>query len=97
MLVLVINKVTEERGCLDDLIKLLNSANKDSRTINNENGLTSGSTNDQCHKLGSYSNEVSLCKCTNNLCNSSLKQVQLIKPLWISLIFFVEYILRVFL
>ncbi|CAF4147629.1 unnamed protein product, partial [Adineta steineri] len=57
---LVINKVTEERGCLDDLIKLLNFANKDSRTFNNENGLTSGSSNDQCHKLGAHANSMSL-------------------------------------
>jgi len=96
MLFLVINKVTEERGCLDDLIKLLNFQNKDSRTLNNENGLTSGSSNDQCHKLGPYGNGMSLCKCTNNLCNSSLKQIQLIKPLWIFLILFVQHILRVF-
>ncbi|CAF1365620.1 unnamed protein product, partial [Adineta steineri] len=59
---LVINKVTEERGCLDDLIKLLNFANKDSRTFNNENGLTSGSSNDQCHKLGAHANSISVSK-----------------------------------
>ena len=97
ILVLVINKITEERGCLDDLIKLLNFVNKDSRTVNNENGLTSGSSNDQCHKLGPYGNGMSLCKCTNNLCNSSSKYIQLTKSLFIFIILLVQHIQRVFL
>ncbi|CAF3531568.1 unnamed protein product, partial [Rotaria sp. Silwood2] len=57
---LVINKVTEERGCLDDLINLINSVNKNSQTLSGRNGYTSGSSNDQCHKFGVYGNGMSL-------------------------------------
>lgn len=70
---IVINKLTEERGCLDDLIKLINAANKFNQTFNNENSYATDSLNDQCQKLGAYGNGMSLCKCTNNLCNLSSK------------------------
>ncbi|UJR29522.1 hypothetical protein I4U23_010739 [Adineta vaga] len=90
---LVINKVTEERGCLDDLIKLLNFGNKDNRKSSNENSLTSGSSNDQCHKLGTYGNGMSLCRCTNHLCNSSLKQI--VSTKFFVMILILQYFLRV--
>ena len=83
----VINKISEERGCIDDLMKLLNLANRSSRprtsssssssssgSEENERGLTSVSSDDQCQKLGSYSNGMLLCKCTTHLCNSASEQ-----------------------
>ncbi|CAF0870312.1 unnamed protein product [Rotaria sp. Silwood1] len=90
---LVINRVTEERGCLDDLIKLINSANKNNQTLNNRTGYPSGSSNDQCHKFGTYGNGMSLCKCTNNLCNLSSKKIHLTKPVLILIILLVQHIL----
>ena len=89
--------MTEERGCLDDLIKLLNHANKDSRTLNDGNSLTSGSPNDQCQKLGTQGNGMSLCKRATNLCNSSIKTIHLTNSFLISSILFIEIFLRVFL
>lgn len=46
---IVIHELTEERECLDDLIKLINSAKKNNKTLNDRNGYTSGLSNDQCH------------------------------------------------
>ncbi len=97
MVVIVLGKLAEERGCVDDLIKLLNYSNKGSRTLNDENELTSESSNDQCHRLGTYGNGISLCKCTSHLCNSSLKQIQLTKSIIIFIILSLQYFLGVFL
>jgi hypothetical protein len=94
---LVINKETEERGCLDDLIRLLNFANKGSRTSNEEERLSSGSSNDQCQKLGTSGNGMSLCKCTSNLCNLSSKTIHLTKPVLTLFILLIQCFLRVFL
>ncbi|CAF0962903.1 unnamed protein product [Rotaria magnacalcarata] len=91
---LVINKVTEERGCLDDLIELINSANKNNKTSSNRTTHPNGLSNDQCHKLGAYENGISLCKCTNNLCNLSSKRIHLTKSLIPFMILFVQYFLR---
>ncbi|CAF1112746.1 unnamed protein product [Rotaria sordida] len=87
---LVINKVTEERGCLDDLIKLINSANKGNKTLNDKNEYRTGSSNDQCHKLGGYGNGMSLCKCTNNLCNFSSKKIHLTNFIFILIILIIQ-------
>jgi len=95
-LIVVIGKLTEERGCLDDLIKLLNFSNK-GRTITDGNSLTSESSDDQCHRLGTYGNGMSLCKCTSDLCNSSSKLIYLTKPILTFIILFLQYFLRVFL
>jgi hypothetical protein len=72
----MINKVTEERGCFDDLIQFLNlDNNKDNRRLNDENDFSSGSSTDECLRLGTSTNGMSLCQCTNHLCNSSSKQI----------------------
>ncbi|CAF1281040.1 unnamed protein product [Adineta ricciae] len=89
---LVINKVTEERGCLDDLIKLLNFDDKNNRKSVHGDSLTSGSSNDQCHKLGTYG--MSLCRCTNHLCNLTSKQIDFNK---VCLILFLQFFLLFFL
>jgi len=89
-LIIVIGKLTEERGCVDDLIKFLNYPNKGNRILPSE------SSNDQCHRLGTYGNGISLCKCTSHLCNSSSKQIQLIKQIFIFIILSLQYFLSVF-
>lgn len=85
---------SEERGCLEDLIKLLNFGNND-RTLNERNGLTSAPLNDQCHRLGKQENGISLCKCTSNLCNSSPKQLGLEKSFVTLMVLSLHYLLRV--
>lgn len=87
---------SEERGCLEDLLKLLNFGNND-RTLNERNGLTSGPLNDQCHRLGKQENGISLCKCTSNLCNSSSKIIDLQRSILTFIILSFHYSLRVFL
>ena len=87
---------SEERGCLEDLIKLLNPGNND-RTLSERNGLASAPLNDQCHRLGKQENGISLCKCTSNLCNSSPKQIGFEKSIVTLMILSLHYFLRIFL
>jgi hypothetical protein len=92
----VLGKGSEERGCLEDLIKLLNLSNS-GRTLNDGNGLINAPLNDQCHRLGAYGNGISLCKCTTNLCNSSSKLIYLTKSILTFIILTLHSFLRVFL
>jgi len=91
-LILVIGKLKEERGCLDDLIKLLNYPNKGSRTLLDGISLTSESSNDQCHRLDTYGNGMYLCKCMTHLCNSSSKIIYLTKTISTFIILFLQYL-----
>lgn len=91
---LVISNNKEERGCLDDLINLINSVNRDNRKkLTKENSLTSSSSNDQCHRLGSSGIGMSLCKCTSHLCNSSKQHFSLNKFQMILFIFIIYLII----
>jgi len=82
----VINKASEERGCIGDLYDLLKLPTMGSFNLNYD----SGSSNDQCQELDTPGTGMSLCKCTSNLCNSSSKYSFLSFPVLI-FIFFVVY------
>ncbi|CAF1100669.1 unnamed protein product [Adineta steineri] len=83
---LVINKASEERGCMNDLIALVNVPNIGPNPLNDD----SGSSNDQCQQSDTQGTGMSLCKCTSNLCNSSSKYSYFSFPVMI-LICFVVY------
>lgn len=97
LICLVLGVGSEERGCLDDLFKLLNDANNDNgKTLNDGNGLANAPLNDQCHRLAP-GNGMSLCKCTSNLCNSSRRQNYLTKSHLTLIVLCLHSFLRVFL
>ena len=60
-------KGEQERGCLADLLDLMQVSNTASRNPNDD----SRSLNEQCKTIDGAG--ISLCKCTRNLCNSSSK------------------------
>lgn len=85
----VFTKITEQRGCMHDLIGLLKPANVDGKNLNDINGAS----NDDCQDLGGSS----LCKCTSNLCNSASKYSHFSFPVWIFILFVVYQFPCVFL
>ena len=87
----VISKVAEERGCLDDLLKLIGLINKENQTLNGGGTIGSDSS---CHNIAVNGNGMLICKCTNNLCNSSSKTSHLTESI---LIFVIYFFLRIFL
>ncbi|CAF0978584.1 unnamed protein product [Rotaria sordida] len=66
---LVFEKVTEYRGCMTDLYKMLEYPTLGGGNFYDDGG----SSNDQCQKINTLGSGMSLCKCTSNLCNSSSK------------------------
>jgi hypothetical protein len=82
----VLQKDTEYRGCMKDLMNLLKLTLIDGRNIDE----LSGSSNDQCKTIEAPGSSTSLCKCTTNLCNSSTKNSYFSFPVLI-FIFFVVY------
>jgi hypothetical protein len=82
--------MNEERGCLDDLLKLLDLSGKEPRPSTDGNGMTSVSPDDRCQKLGSSTNGMSLCRCTSHLCNTSSAHRHCLWPIVVVLFYAVE-------
>ena len=61
--------MSEERGCLNDLIAILKFPN-----------LSNSAGDDQCQQLDLQTAGMSLCKCTSDLCNPAAKHTALLWP-----------------
>ena len=72
-------KHSEDRGCMNDLMGFILREKMDGQNPNDDN-------NDSCQKMETPTVGMILCKCTSNLCNSSLKNSALAYPVWILII-----------